>query len=377
MKILVAEDDAHTREGLLTIFEEEGFQTVTACDGEEALERIETENPDFVCLDIMMPKMNGYDVCREIRKRGKMVPVIFISAKSEEIDKVLGLELGADDFIMKPFGVREVVARIRAVTRRCLASRPDSVSQIAFQMGDLEVLPGELRARRGETVIDLSLRDIKVLKTFYENEGKALDRDTLLDECWGIDYIPSSRALASDSIATVAFATTHLATAAAALVWILLEWVLRGKATILGAATGAVAGLVGITPAAGFVDPCGALFVGGLASAACYFFVSKKEKFGYDDSLDAFGVHGVGGTVGAVLTGVFCVESLYIGDPPFDRIALIKNQIIGVGATIIYAFVVSYILLQIVNAIVGLRVDPDTEESGLDINLHGEGGYTI
>ena len=118
MKVLIAEDDNHIREGLAEVLEGEGYRTLPARDGNEALDVFKREKPDFVCLDIMMPGVDGYEVCKEIRRHDPAVPIIFISAKSEEIDRVLGLELGADDFIMKPFGVREVIARIRAVTRR-------------------------------------------------------------------------------------------------------------------------------------------------------------------------------------------------------------------------------------------------------------------
>jgi DNA-binding response OmpR family regulator len=123
VKILVAEDDRLTREGLLEILAREGYRPIGAADGEEALRLFRQERPDFVCLDIMMPGLSGYEVCRRLRAEAPALPIIFISAKSEEIDRVVGLELGADDFIQKPFGVREVVARIRAVTRRYLAGR--------------------------------------------------------------------------------------------------------------------------------------------------------------------------------------------------------------------------------------------------------------
>ena len=195
MKVLIAEDDDHTRAGLGEILQSEGYEVVLASEGDEALELFARESPDFVCLDIMMPRADGYAVCREIRRRSPTVPVIFISAKSEEIDKVLGLELGADDFIVKPFGVREVVARIRAVTRRCIAARQPSETKHPFTIGDLTVLPAELRATRGEQVIELSLRDVAILRLFKENEGKVLDRNTIFNHCWGIDYLPNSRTL--------------------------------------------------------------------------------------------------------------------------------------------------------------------------------------
>lgn len=194
MKVLIAEDDEHTRNGLAEILESEGYQVRSARDGQEALKLFAEERPDFVCLDVMMPGADGYQVCQRIRRQDESVPIIFISAKSEEIDKVLGLELGADDFIVKPFGVKEVVARIRAVTRRCLAARASEPGRETFQLGELTVYPRELRARRGQDVIDLSLRDIKILELFYLNPGRALDRDHIFKRAWGAIF-PNSRTL--------------------------------------------------------------------------------------------------------------------------------------------------------------------------------------
>jgi DNA-binding response OmpR family regulator len=195
MKVLIAEDDPNTRRGLEEILEAEGYQTVAADNGSEALRLFRTESPDFVCLDIMMPGASGYDVCREIRRTDPAVPVIFISAKSEEIDKVVGLELGADDFIVKPFGVREVVARIRAVTRRRFAATPAASQPASFRIGDLEVFPAELRARRGPQVIELSLRDVGMLALLRKNRGSVVGRDQFFRECWGRDHLPNSRTL--------------------------------------------------------------------------------------------------------------------------------------------------------------------------------------
>jgi len=196
MKILIAEDDRFIREGLNELLESEGYATIPASDGEEALQLYNKEKPDFILLDIMMPKQDGYALCREIRKVNAEVPIIFISAKSEEIDRVVGLELGADDYIMKPFGSREVIARIRAVTRRCLArAGGDTASQSVLNFFDLEVFPDELRARRGEIRTDLSLRDVKILELLHANKGKIVDRNTIFDHCWGQNYLPSSRTL--------------------------------------------------------------------------------------------------------------------------------------------------------------------------------------
>jgi DNA-binding response OmpR family regulator len=195
MKVLIAEDDPHTRAGLGDILEAEGYQVVTADTGAEALRLFGKESPDFVCLDIMMPGMSGYDVCREIRRHDSNVPVIFISAKSEEIDTVIGLELGADDFIVKPFGVKEVVARIRAVTRRRFTTKASASAPKSFRLHDLEVVPSELRARRADAVIELSLRDIKILTLLHENKGSVISRDTFFNKCWGLDHVPNSRTL--------------------------------------------------------------------------------------------------------------------------------------------------------------------------------------
>jgi DNA-binding response OmpR family regulator len=195
MKVLIAEDDLNTRNGLAEILEAEGYRPVLARDGREALALVQREQPDFICLDIMMPGVNGYDVCREIRRHNATVPIIFLSAKSEEIDKILGLELGADDFIVKPFGVKEVVARIRAVTRRCLAARPATRGAAPFKLRDLEVFSDELRARRGREVIELSLRDVKILELLHQNRGKAVSRDAFFNHCWGLEHIPNSRTL--------------------------------------------------------------------------------------------------------------------------------------------------------------------------------------
>ena len=198
MTVLIAEDDIYTREGLIDILENEGFRVIAAEDGKSALELFRSEQPDCICLDIMMPEINGYDVCKAIRKEDQQVPVIFLSAKSEEIDKVLGLELGADDYISKPFGVREVIARIRAVTRRAISFKNNSSAEDIideFQIADLSVYPSELKALRGDLEIELSPRDIRILKLFSNNQGKVLDRNRIYDTGWGVSHMPNSRTL--------------------------------------------------------------------------------------------------------------------------------------------------------------------------------------
>ena len=180
--------------------------------------------------------------------------------------------------------------------------------------------------------------------------------------------------LAADGRAGMAMAVTQIATAAAALAWMAAEWMIRGKPSVLGIASGAVAGLVAITPAAGFVLPGGALVLGLIAGIGCFLAVMwLKLKLGYDDALDVFGIHGVGGIIGALLTGVFAAEA--VGGTPGmleGNAAQIVPQLYGVGVTIAYSGIVTFVLVKIVGAFMGLRVKEDDEREGLDVTLHGE-----
>ncbi|NQZ56137.1 MAG: response regulator transcription factor [Lentisphaeraceae bacterium] len=194
MKVLIAEDDEFTREGLVDILETEGYQVASAADGQQAIDMFDVEKPDFVCLDIMMPFFSGYDVCRNIRAKDQQIPIIFLSAKSEEIDKVIGLELGADDYIVKPFGIKEVIARIRAVTRRCLAQKKEVVQE-SFHMKNIEVYPQKLCVKKGDENIDINLRDLKILEMLYQNKERALSRAQIFKECWGMDFCENTRSL--------------------------------------------------------------------------------------------------------------------------------------------------------------------------------------
>lgn len=195
MKILIAEDDSFTRAALCEVLAAEGFGVVPAADGREAWELFKSQRPDFVCLDVMMPHLDGYEVCRRIRRDDDTVPILFLTAKSEEIDAVLGLEMGADDYMAKPFGVREILARIRAITRRTGLLRRTQGFEEEFSMGDLRIVPPELRAYRGDQEIGLSLRDLKVLRLLKRRCGRVVDRDEMADDVWGADYYPGSRAL--------------------------------------------------------------------------------------------------------------------------------------------------------------------------------------
>ena len=186
-------------------------------------------------------------------------------------------------------------------------------------------------------------------------------------------------AVAANGTAGMAMAVTQIAAAAAALSWMFAEWLRHGKPSGLGVISGAVGGLVAITPAAGFVDPIGALLIGIAAGIACYWgATSLKRKIGYDDSLDAFGVHGIGGIVGALLTGVFAVEA--IGGTPGlieGNAGQVLTQAYGVIVTIVYCAIVTFIILKVIDVVMGLRVDEKTETVGLDISLHGERGYEL
>jgi Amt family ammonium transporter len=174
-------------------------------------------------------------------------------------------------------------------------------------------------------------------------------------------------AVAADGRAGFAMATTQIATAAAALGWIFAEWISRGKPSVLGIASGAVAGLVAITPASGFVNPMGALVIGIVAGVVCFWSSSwLKNKLGYDDSLDAFGVHGIGGIIGALLTGVFVVPTIGGADGSF------LIQLKGVVVTLVYSGVLTFVILKVVDVVIGLRVTEDEEREGLDVVLHGE-----
>jgi Amt family ammonium transporter len=187
-------------------------------------------------------------------------------------------------------------------------------------------------------------------------------------------------ALSSGTLATMAFVTTHTAAASATVAWIVVEWIHRGKPTMFGAATGSIAGLATITPAAGFVGPLPALLIGIVAGILCYIALNAKTKFGYDDSLDAFGVHGVGGTIGTLMAGLFAsvainaagANGMFFGNP--------KQLLVQAGAVALvalYSFGLSFIMLKVLDSTMGLRVDSEQETEGLDISQHGEAGYSL
>ncbi|TQI79380.1 DNA-binding response OmpR family regulator [Serratia fonticola] len=194
MKILIVEDDIHIRQGLVEALSREGYALIAAENGKVALEKYQQEKPDFIILDIMMPELDGYAVCRQIRRMDEHIPIVFLSAKDEEIDRVVGLELGADDYISKPFGIHEIRARIKTIARRCLNNKSPQ-PDVSFCFGDLTVYPNELCALRQTARLELSLREIKILDCLYQHRNQVVTREMLFDAAWGYDYLPNSRTL--------------------------------------------------------------------------------------------------------------------------------------------------------------------------------------
>ncbi len=193
-KILIVEDDESILTGLIDLFETEEYEVCAARNGEEALQTYAREKPTLILLDIMIPEISGYDVCREIRKKDDTTPILMLTAKGQEVEKVVGLEMGADDYIVKPFGVSELLARVRAHLRRSRAKPPEKdTTDIAF--GDVVVDPKTYTGRKGRETFAVSARELALLRFFSERDGEVVERFTLLDEIWGIRYEGTTRTL--------------------------------------------------------------------------------------------------------------------------------------------------------------------------------------
>ncbi len=189
-KILIVDDEPSMRLGLVDNLEFEGHEVDDASDGESGLNKIINGKFDLIILDVMMPKLSGFDVCRKIRQRGIETPVILLTAKGEEIDKVLGLELGADDYITKPFSLRELLARIKAILRR---AGKDASSDELIKIGALEVNFSSYSAFEGGSPVQMSHKEFEVLRFLWENRNHTVSRDKLLDEVWGYEESPTTR----------------------------------------------------------------------------------------------------------------------------------------------------------------------------------------
>ena len=193
-RILVVEDDPAILTGLVDLLEGEGFAVEQAVDGAAALARHAEARPDLVLLDVMIPEKSGYEVCREIRRTDASTPVIMLTAKGEEVDKVVGLELGADDYVVKPFSAKELLARVRAVLRRGKPKESERDDR-PIRFGDVTIDPRTMRGTKGERAFDISRRELALLRIFTSREGEALDRVTLMDEVWGVRYEGTTRTL--------------------------------------------------------------------------------------------------------------------------------------------------------------------------------------
>lgn len=193
--ILVVEDEPSFVEALTIGLRREGFDVVVALDGAEALEKFEEVGPDLVLLDVMLPRISGIDVCRQLRKKSQ-TPIIMVTAKSEEIDTVVGLEVGADDYVTKPYRLRELTARIRAVLRRSESSIPSPSNHSAMlEVGAVCLDPDEHRASVDGNYVNLPLKEFELLHLLLANAGRVLPRDTLIDRVWGNDYVGDTKTL--------------------------------------------------------------------------------------------------------------------------------------------------------------------------------------
>ncbi len=196
--ILVAEDEPHIREGLVDALEGEGYEVAATPDGKSALALYERRKPALLILDVMMPEKSGYDVCRAVRKTDAATPILILTARGEEIDKVVGLELGADDYVTKPFGVRELLARVAALLRRSqvkMGAVPPPAAAESFPFGEAMIEPRKLSVQLKKKVFQISPRELCLLQFFAAHPGEVLSRDDLLNAAWGVDYGGTTRTL--------------------------------------------------------------------------------------------------------------------------------------------------------------------------------------
>ena len=189
-KILIVEDEPDMVLGLKDNFEFEGYEVTTASDGQAGLERARSQKPDLVVLDIMLPRLSGLEVCKTLRGEGFEGPIIMLTARGQEIDKVVGLELGADDYVTKPFSIRELLARVRAILRRTEGKKKRLGR---YQFSDLELDFEAYRATKGGQPLDLSPREFELLRYLIERKGETVSRDRLLEDVWGYESYPSTR----------------------------------------------------------------------------------------------------------------------------------------------------------------------------------------
>jgi len=192
-KILIIEDEEELVKGLKLNLVFEGYEVIWALDGEEGLNKALKEAPDLILLDIMLPKKDGLDVCRELRRRNVTIPIVMLTAKGEEIDKVVGLEIGADDYITKPFSVRELMARLKAHLRR--GKKEEKSVPSVYRFDDIEIDFIHFKVKRSGTEFDLTSLEVEILKYLVAHRGEVVTRDALLDKIWGYETYPSTRTI--------------------------------------------------------------------------------------------------------------------------------------------------------------------------------------
>ncbi len=195
-KILIVEDDPHILLGLEEVLKSDGFDVAVCNRGDHAVDAVTKHRPSLIVLDVMLPGKSGYDICRELRAKKVATLILMLTAKGQEIDKVVGLDLGADDYVTKPFGVRELLARIHALLRRAAPNPATSAAGDApFQVGSATIDPKTFQLKRGKAVEELTAKELKLLQLFYAHPGEVLSRDRLLNEVWGYNYYGTTRTL--------------------------------------------------------------------------------------------------------------------------------------------------------------------------------------
>ena len=195
-KILIVEDDPHILLGLEEILKSDGFEVAVCNRGDKAIEAVAKNQPALIVLDVMLPGLSGYEICKLLRSKKLATPILMLTAKGQEIDKVVGLDLGADDYVTKPFGLRELLARIHALLRRTgTPAEAGTEAAAPFQIGNATIDPKTFQLKRGKSVEELTAKELKLLQTFYAHPGEVLSRDRLLNEVWGYNYYGTTRTL--------------------------------------------------------------------------------------------------------------------------------------------------------------------------------------
>ena len=192
-KVLIVEDELNMVQGLKDNLEFEGYEVDTAMEGSTGLQKVLQEEYDLILLDVMLPEVSGFDICKAARKKGVNTPIILLTAKGEEMDKVLGLELGADDYITKPFSLRELLARIKAILRRAPAIKQGGIDSEFITIGNIQINFKNYRAQEGNNEIKMSYKEFEILHYLYKNAGNTVQRDDLMSNVWGIDYDITTR----------------------------------------------------------------------------------------------------------------------------------------------------------------------------------------